>query len=147
VSIFFLDCEWSDECLLSMALVPLEDGEYLYIEFDYDRKTLAPWVSAHVMPVMLGGAIKKESAQRKISEYLSSFTEIEIIADWPRDISHFIDVLFVDSMNTIMVPKKITYVVDRTLSTLRSSIPHNALYDAVALRADWMDKNTGDHND
>ena len=66
------------------------------------------------------------------------FRSVEIIADWPEDFWHFTRALLTGPGNMMNTPK-ITMTLERRLE-YTSTLPHNALQDAWAIRMGYMKK-------
>jgi len=134
----FIDCEWNSYkgALISMALVP-ESGESFYEVLH----CLKPhkWVLENVMPVLNKGPISRLGFANTLNIYLSQFDEIEVIADWPEDIEHFCKAIIIGPGERIG-PDRMTFVVDRGCDSDNSSVPHNALADAIAIRDSYLTK-------
>jgi hypothetical protein len=136
----FLDAE-SDGFLgelISMALVA-DDGREWYEVLPYFQYEGDSWAARHVIPVLRLQPIEtREAFSQSLQKFLSQFDWVHIVCDWPGDIRHFCDALFLDSENgeLIFMPDKITFELDRTLPNAKdiSRIPHNALEDAKAIR-------------
>ncbi len=134
----YLDCEWSADDtgrqeLLSMALVP-ESGPEFYEAITPTRPVNA-WVAQHVMPVMNAQPVDRPEFQARLHEYLAQFGRVEVVADWPEDIAHFCGALIVAPGVRFDTPPLAMRVV-RVDSM--SAVPHNALEDARAIRAEIM---------
>lgn len=136
----YIDCEWNgyQGDLISMALIP-QFGDYFY-------GVLAcldplPWVADNVMPVLKYGVqdlFDDEIAlSRGLAKYLSQFDSIHIIADWPEDIERFCRALIVGPGLRIDTPP-LSFEVLRI--DAQSEIPHNALFDAHALRIACLER-------
>lgn len=153
---YFLDTEyngWRGE-LLSLALVPEDGGEEFYM-------TLQPatppnsWVQQNVVPyldmvpeLLMSPRLPPEQGARELSAWLMSeqraqsygadrrLPQIEVVADWPEDVSQFCSLLTIGPGRSVEVPP-ITF---QLLSlpgfspAANSKVPHNALHDARALR-------------
>jgi len=129
----WIDCEWNDYKgnLISMALVD-EAGVEWYAVMECVNPS--PWVAENVMPWLrdtpiVGRTYMQESLQR----FLSSFSTVHIIADWPEDIQHFCELLIVGPGLRINTPP-LTMEVRRDINSEASEVPHNALADARAMR-------------
>lgn len=151
---YFLDTEyngWRGE-LLSLALVPDNCGEEFYVIIDA-KAELEPWVQKNVVPYLkmvpthlLAPALPLEEAARELSAWLTheldalwdraSGVDIEIVADWPEDISQICNMLTIGPGLCVDVPP----IAFRLLripgfsTAANSKVPHNALHDARALR-------------
>lgn len=142
---YYLDTEYDGfgGALISLALVPEHDGdEEFYAVLETDGG-LDPWVERHVMPYLhhVPEGLKCDPADRlsvahHLAHFLSAHDAPEICADWPEDLAQF-------SMLLVTGPGKMVAVPPFTLRLLtlpgfsparNSKVPHNALYDARALR-------------
>lgn len=141
---FFLDCEfngWGDHStgeLISMALVSA-DGRYEFYEV-LGCDNPHPFVAVHVMPVLNKEKLTLDVFARKLAQFLHDINdkekEIIIIADYPSDVELFNRALIRGPGKCLRVPK-IQFILDLSLSTSQSKIPHNALEDARALALDF----------
>ncbi|MFA7244799.1 MAG: hypothetical protein WC070_01295 [Candidatus Magasanikbacteria bacterium] len=73
-NIIFFDTEFSNIDiekgeLISLALVKMT-GEELYLEFDYKKKELHPWVKENVIPYLSGHTTKKKDALNQIWDFV-----------------------------------------------------------------------------
>lgn len=127
---FYLDTEFNDfgGKLISIALVG-EGGEW-YKSLGCQNPTR--WVAANVMPNLRTGATTIELLQASLHQFLKGYDAVHIVADWPEDIAHFCNVLITGPGMRIDTPK-LTFEIDRDLSSAASTIPHNALHDAKAI--------------
>ena len=111
-----------------MALVA-ESGEEWYEVLPCANPS--EWVAKNVMPILQKKAITRTEMQYELHTWLMQFSHAHIIADWPEDIKHFCDLLITGPGKRIDTPK-ITFEIIRT--DITSTLPHNALHDARALR-------------
>ena len=137
----FLDCEFTNfqGHLISMALVS-ENGDEFYEVVHFSYIDCHPWVMDNVVPILNKDKIPYEEFQVKLSKFLRKFDEIEVIADWPEDFYHFTMALLTGPGNMMTIPK-LTMVLERRLDYI-SSLPHNALNDAQAIKAGYLKKYT-----
>ena len=147
---FFIDTEFNgfNGELLSIALVG-EDGNVFYAVLEYHESDLTEWVKEHVYPYLHIGpdphhhgivhkCQDKLTVQQQLSTFLSQYPDgVEIIADWPEDITHLCQLMIVGPGYMIDTPMIMSFVVDRSLET-ESLVPHNAYYDALANRNAWL---------
>ncbi|MEB3766503.1 hypothetical protein [Acinetobacter sp. MD2] len=144
----FLDCEfngWHDHStgdLISLALVSA-DATYCFYEVVACSQPL-PFVAQHVLPVLGKDAIPLWALANKLSRFLWEINAVEscsltIVADYPSDIELFNRTLLVGQGQCLSVPA-IHFLLDLSLSTQLSAIPHNALEDAKALSQDYANK-------
>lgn len=127
----WIDCEWNSLGgeLISMALVSKEGHEWYEVLNVFNPH---PWVATNVMPNLLKQPILKKDMQLSLSQFLKKFDSVCVIADWPEDIAYFCNFLIVSSGVRIDTPP-LSFVIDRTVSSEKSAIPHNALADAKAI--------------
>lgn len=141
---YFLDCEydgWGGD-LLSLGLVPEDGGEEYYAIIQHERP-LTAWVEQNVAPYfsMIPQGLKREPTTlehvaHEIAAWLSGFSEVEILADWPDDIAYFCRILSYAPGEIVRTPPLSFRLLSLPgFSTARNSkVPHNALHDARALR-------------
>ena len=141
---YFLDCEYNGfgGALLSLALVPEDGGEELYLTFDC-AGPIEPWVERHVLPfidhvpeVLKLPPTSREQAAHVIAMYLGDDPEPEILADWPTDIELLCGLLSFAPGKTVALPETRfrLLTLGRFSPAENSAVPHNALHDARALR-------------
>lgn len=153
---YFLDTEyngWGGE-LLALALVPEDGGEEFYVTLDW-KGSAEPWVQQNVVPyldtvpdTMLSPRLSSEDAARELSVWLMreheaqlvvdlrGTAELEILADWPEDISQICNLLMVGPGVSVDVPPLVFRLlrIPGFSTAANSKVPHNALHDARALR-------------
>lgn len=129
----WLDCEFNDFGgeLISMALV--SDGPEWYQSLGCASPS--PWVADNVMPVIDAPTISRPEFILSLGEFLWQFEKLDIIADWPDDISYFCQSLITGPGGRIDTPP-LRMEIRRDLDGV-SAVPHNALYDARAIKAAW----------
>lgn len=132
---YALDVEFSDDQLLSLALVS-EQGHILYLAIDTKPK-LNEWVEANVWPIILEGHPILAPVE-EWAEIIEAFIEDDstIYVDWPIDIKHFCDIM-ITGPGTMINIHNITFVMKRI--NARSVLPHNALADARGLARVFFD--------
>jgi hypothetical protein len=134
---FFLDTEFNGFGgeLMSMALVPenLNAPEF-YCEIE-EKDQLDPWVAKNVAPHMFQAPVRYSEFQIALSRYLLNIEadEITIVADWPDDIRYFCEAMITGPGERIIMPMIINFVLDLNID-YTSAVPHNALWDARAIR-------------
>lgn len=138
----FLDCEFTNfrGQLISMALVAENDDEF-YEVVQYKTEQCHPWVVENVLPILNKDFIFYEDFQIKLRKFLNKYDEIEVIADWPEDFYHFTMALLTGPGEMMNCPK-LTMTLERRLNYV-SSLPHNALNDAQAIKAGYFKKHNG----
>lgn len=126
----FLDTEFNgfQGELISIALVS-SDGKEFYESLGCNNPT--DWIANNVIPILQKDSISRIELQDKLEGFLSQFDEIQIIADWPEDISHFCQLLITGPGKKIVTPE-ISFRIDPISS--ESGLEHNALYDARGIK-------------
>ena len=144
----FLDCEfngWHDQGtgeLISLGSVSV-DGKYEFYEA-VGCKNPNPFVLQYVMPILGQTTIPMWDLVDKLCSFLWEVNNLEeglitIVADYPSDIELFNRILLLGQGQCINVPV-LGFLLDLSLSTKNSKIPHNALADARALSQDYASK-------
>jgi hypothetical protein len=117
--------------LISLGLVD-ESGRIFYEVLHCGNP--GPWVAANVIPRLGQAPIPLLELQGRLWRFLGRYDSIHVIADWPEDIKHFCDALILGPGQRIDTPP-LTMEVRRDLDSSKSAVPHNALYDALAIRS------------
>ena len=141
---YFLDCEYNSfgGALLSLALVPEDGGEELYLTFDCPGP-IEPWVERNVVPYiryvpdgLMLAVMSREQAAHAIAMYLGHDPVPEILADWPTDIELLCGLLSFAPGQMVALPEtRFRLLSLGTFSPAENSaVPHNALHDARAFR-------------
>ncbi|MDQ3144881.1 MAG: hypothetical protein M3Q57_08395 [Pseudomonadota bacterium] len=147
---YFLDTEYNGfgGALLSLALVPEDRGEELYIRLAFDDP-LDPWVERHVLPyldtvpdALRSPPMARRAAAETLAQWLAHDPAPEIVADWPEDLAQLAMLLIVGPGRMVAVPAMtLRYEQLQGFSTAaNSAVPHNALHDARALRDHIMNQ-------
>ena len=138
----FLDCEFNgfNGELISMALVSEHGDEFYEVLELPEHIEIDSWVKQNVMPILNKKPVDSFVFQRKLHEFLSNYSEVHIIADWPDDIKYFCQSLITGAGMMMSIPSTLTMEIDRSLSNDKSEILHNALADARAIMQSWEDK-------
>ena len=135
----FLDCEFNGFGgeLISLALVD-ENNQHFY-------EVLAcadpiPWVKDHVMPRLNQKPISLAQFQSRLQIYLSQYSSLEIVADWPEDFALFTRSLVLSAGKCIRTPPLTMqlWMQDPIETHVPSENPHNALADAQALKLSYF---------
>jgi hypothetical protein len=134
---YFIDTEFNGfgGKLMSMALVPEDvNAPMFYCEIEV-KDQLDPWVAVNVAPQMRQAPVSYSEFQFALSRYLLNIEadEITIVADWPDDIRYFCEALITGPGERIIMPTNINFQLDLNIH-YTSQVPHNALYDAIAIR-------------
>lgn len=134
---YYLDTEFNGfgGSLISIALAPEDDVRTPFYGAVPCLDPI-PWVKAHVLPALDLAPVPYTELRRAFAHYLSADPEPVIIADWPEDIVHAARLLATDDgRRLIIAPVRFEIVAAGDFSTSQHSlVPHNALYDAMALR-------------
>ena len=141
---YFLDTEYNGwgGALLSLALVPEDHGEELYLTLETDGD-LDAWVERHVVPYLdsvpdslRSPRMSRADAARTVAHYLAGDADPLIVADWPEDIAQLSALLVTGPGVMAEVPRlRLEFAALTGFSTAANSkVPHNALHDARALR-------------
>ena len=137
----FLDTEFNGFMgeLMSMALVPEKpEVPEFYVELEM-RGQLHPWVKDNVVPHLILVPNTYSQFQAKLANYMWNVGECTIVADWPDDIRYFCEALIVGPGDSVPIMHKIHFELD-TKIRYNSEVPHNALYDARAIRDEYLKK-------
>lgn len=132
----WLDTEfngWSGS-LISMGIVS-EDGKEFYEVLECNNPIT--WVKENVIPFLLKEPSSQGLFTKKLEQYLLQWSNVEVIADWPRDLELFYNSLLLGNGWMISVPKQMTTSLVRGLD-VQSLLPHNAIEDARALKAAYF---------
>ena len=135
---YYLDVEFNGfgGPLISLALVPeAPDAAPFYEALHCPRPDA--WVSEHVLPVLRTQTISRPEMVAKLADYLSDDAGPVVISDWPEDIAHFALLMVTGPGWRMNSPQLNIELLDVPLfdSASLSDVPHNACYDAKALRA------------
>lgn len=134
---FYIDTEFNGfgGKLMSMAIVPADPNfSEFYCEIEMTDQ-LEPWVRENVVPHMFMPRVSYSQFQSALSKYLWEFrhNDFHMVADWPDDIRYFCEALITGPGLRINMPTNITFELDLNIRYV-SEVPHNALYDARAIR-------------
>lgn len=135
----FLDTEFDSfgGPLLSIALVS-ECGKQFYEVLEHGP-IQDPWVAVNVVPYFMKPPIPREKVIERMYDFLRQFIwkDIVIVADWPDDIIHICK-LFITGPGTATKFAGLNFKLIRC--DYVSQVPHNALYDAMAIREVELEK-------
>lgn len=139
---YYLDAEFNGfgGPLIALALAPEDSGTPFYAALDCREPT--PWVAAHVLTVIGIKPVTREELGRAFAAYLANDPDPVVIADWPEDIAH--------AAMALIARPGFRHPITRIRFELcdapgfdaarASAVPHNALEDAIALRAFMLDR-------
>lgn len=134
---YFLDVEFNGFGgeLISLALVPEDrDAAPFYEALTCPAPT--PWVAEHVLPVLQTTPVARNVLASRFATYLGDDEDPVLVADWPEDIAQAA-LLLVAGPGRRYPIARITFRMIDPLGfdgAALSAVPHNALYDATALR-------------
>ena len=142
---YFLDTEYDGfgGRLISLALVPEEEGDEEFYVVIAPAEAASEWVSRHVIPYLFKvpeglreDPMPAADAAQALAHYLGADDAPEICADWPEDLAHFARLLVTGPGVMVRVPPFTLQLLDMTgfSTAANSAVPHNALHDARALR-------------
>lgn len=137
----FIDCEFNSMGggLISMALVS-EDGDREFYEVVECAEAIDPWVKENVMPILEKDPVPYPEFQNRLKKFLGQFPALHVTADYPDDIKHFCNSVITGAGEWFEL-QPLTMEIDEECSAKASKIPHNALYDARAIRSSWLARN------
>ena len=130
----FLDCEFNGFGgeLISMALVD-ENECYFYEVLPCDAPIA--WVAEHVIPILNQPALSMQQFQSQLRNFLFHYDSVHIIADWPEDLSLFLNSLILGFGTSMTTPPMTLELYNKQHElNVPSAQPHNALQDALALK-------------
>jgi hypothetical protein len=137
---YFVDAEFNGFGgeLISLAAVPEDYEASPFYEAVICAQPVA-WVAEHVLPVMQTKPRQLTEVARLFAEFLSEDACPVIVADWPEDIAHAATLLTNgNGWRLLHVEVKFELLSQSKFSADRTSrVPHNAYYDALALR-EWV---------
>jgi hypothetical protein len=135
---YFLDAEFNGfgGDLISLALVP-EDAAAPSFYAAAECTEPTPWVAEHVLPVLMTKAVTRAELADRFAAYLIDDEDPLLVADWPEDIAHAARLLITGPGRMKPIRSIRFQLIDPVLvgEIMPNETPHNALSDAVALRA------------
>lgn len=137
---YFIDAEFNGFGgeLISIAAVPEEDSAPPFYEAVHCPSP-SEWARARILPVMQTAPQPRAEIARLFSDYLSGDAMPLIVADWPEDIAHAAALLTDGKGGRLaLIEVRFQLLSPSEFSPAKlSRVPHNAYYDALALR-DWV---------
>ena len=134
---YFLDAEFNGFGgeLISLALAP-EAREAIAFYETLPCAEPIPWVAERVLPVLQKLPISRPDVIAKLAEYLLHDQEPVVIASWPEDLAQLVLLMVIGPGRRLAMPRLRFELLDLPLfnSEAPSEVPHNAQYDAIALR-------------
>jgi len=137
MSIAFLDTEFNAHggALISIGLACLgsepTDVNSCYGVVQVPKKP-HPWVAEHVIPLLGRTPEGREVVRQRVFKWLREEQISLIIADWPADLTHFLELLYKEHDPSMIFPMEIKLELINS-GKFTSEIPHNAESDAIAL--------------
>lgn len=137
---YFIDAEFNGFGgeLISLAAVPEDDrASPFYEAVDCSRPSV--WVRENVLPVLQTRPRTIAEVAQLFSSYLSDDAAPLLVADWPEDIAHAA-ALLTNRKGGRLLSAEVRFQLlgpSEFSADQTSSVPHNAYYDAIALR-DWV---------
>lgn len=137
----FVDCEFDvpTHALISLAIVSEDGAREFYEVLDYSN-IQDDWVKKNVIPILQKEPISFELFQDKLAKFLGQFPGLNVIVNHPNDVIYFNEALLGEKGKWIKI-QPLTFEIDDNLSGKGSKLLHNALYDAIATRDDWLSQN------
>lgn len=138
----FLDCEFNGHggALISLAMVSNTSGKEFYEVLPLDKAYYDSWVMANVVPFLNKKSIPTDEFNKKLREFLTLHAGEIIVADSPADFIYLLDRLHNlknDKYEMLNLNISMSLVMSDNLAP---SMPHNALSDAIALKAWYHSK-------
>ncbi len=137
----FIDCEFNGGHgeLISMAIVS-EDGQRVFYEVVEHKQPTVDWVEENVIPILNKPPVSSSVFKERLKKFLDAFPKLTLIADHAADLFYFTQQI-VGAEGWMMVEYQLDLRVDPSISAKKSTILHNALEDAKALRLSWLQQN------
>ena len=137
---YFVDTEFNGfgGDLISIAAVPEDAASPPFYEA-VECALPSDWVAEHVLPVLQTKPRSLAKVASLFAQFLDNDAAPVVIADWPEDIAHAAALLTNGRGGRLLKTEVVfTLLGQSEFSADRSSeVPHNAYYDALALR-DWV---------
>lgn len=133
----FIDCEFNGSHgeLISMAIIS-EDGMRVFYEV-VEHGTPNDWVKENVIPILNKQSISLPAFKDKLKKFLDCLPRLTLIADHTADLFYFTQAI-TGNEGWMMVNYPLELIMDPDISAKKSTLLHNALEDAKALRNDWL---------
>ena len=134
----FIDCEFNGGHgeLISMAIVS-EDGQREFYEVVEHKQPTVGWVQENVIPILGKPAVNSATFKERLKKFLEPFARITLIADHGADHFYFLQQI-IGAEGWMMTDYPVEMVIDVNVSAKKSTILHNALEDAKAIRLSWL---------
>jgi hypothetical protein len=137
---YFIDTEFNGfgGDLISLAAVPEDDAAPPFYEA-VECPDPSVWVKEHVLPVIGTKPLTRAKVANLFADYLNDDPNPVLVADWPEDIAHSA-ALLTNGKGGRLVNTEVAFRLlgpSEFSADRLSKTPHNAYYDAIALR-DWV---------
>lgn len=112
-----------------------EDGSTLYVELEHDASRNGRFVREAIVPLLEGRTVSTEKARGLIRNYLRDLpgTDHELVCDFIGD--YWILTALVPNISEFATPRCARHANYSAALAAMGKPPHNALWDAMALRA------------
>lgn len=139
----YLDCEFNGFKgeLLSMAIVAADNYFWHGALLPSSPDIVEPWVKDNVLPVYLNRAMKfnnRETFNTSLRKFLQRFHKPNLCTDWYADLEYFFSCFNGKTYKDSFAYACTTEI--KLIDQLKSEIPHNALFDAIALKQQWSEQ-------
>lgn len=135
----YIDCEFNGFGgeLISMALVAEDGKEWYGVLPPLAVDSYDSWVKENVLPFLRRSEATAnfpslEEFRESFRSFMIQFDEPVIVSDWYTDLHHFLS-CFQGRDHTGSFNYSCHMILDMSLSSEDSEVPHNALYDARAI--------------
>lgn len=137
----FIDCEFNGGHgeLISMAIVS-EDGERVFYEVVEHKQPTVEWVAKNVIPILNKPAVSSAVFKERLKKFLDAFPKLTLVADHGADHFYFLQQI-IGQEGWMMTDYNVEMRIDKDISAKKSTVLHNALEDARALRLSWLHLN------
>lgn len=118
--------------LISLAIID-ENDNYFYEVLKWDGRKCHPWVLENVIPYLDREPIEIDEFQKRLFLFLRNYNNCNFYADWPEDIGFLL--MYMCKPEGVRVSGEFNFHLIKS-GNIESKVPHNALWDAIALK-DW----------
>ena len=137
---YFVDAEFNGfgGDLISLAAVPENDAAPPFYEA-VECPRPSDWVREHVLPVLQTRPRPLAEVASLFADYLNDDVAPVVVADWPEDIAHAAALLTNGEGGRLVNAEVVFRLLGHSVFSADrlSKVPHNAYYDALALR-EWV---------
>lgn len=134
---YYVDCEFNGTGgqLLSIGIVR-QDGVSFYAVLPL-YQIPDPWVAVHVLPWLSRAPEETALVSARLAAWLAQDSGLHtFVADWPEDLQHLMSLMIKEKLKRYPPRVFRCFLLELTnfVSSEQSSVPHNAMEDALALR-------------